>query len=352
MLSVVSLSFHSFLNGNFGFESKMDSQFCNKFNAKKGESIVKDAYVIGNLNLDIVVGYFERWPEVGSNINGNYFDCRYTGAAGNSALTMKQLGFNTHVISTIGDDEVGKRFVDEFKRLGIDLSKCKEVHDKTCISIGILSNEDRTFFTFLGSLNYFDDNFLKEKIENVRDAYVILCGFDVVPVLQNSEIINIMKTLRANKNFILFDPGWPVNGWNEEKTELALKIATLSDIFSPNLKEALAISRKYVLDDALISLKSRSIHNCIVKLGEKGASGFFQGKYVSANAFRVDTIKDTIGAGDMFNSALLKALSENWEIERSLKFATFYASSGITKVGNERYMSFEEAYSTFEKIHC
>ena len=52
---------------------------------------MRDAYVIGNVNVDVVIGTFERWPGIGSEVLGYFFDFRYAGAAGNSAMALTHL---------------------------------------------------------------------------------------------------------------------------------------------------------------------------------------------------------------------------------------------------------------------
>lgn len=165
---------------------------------------------------------------------------------------------------------------------------------------------------------------------------------------QEADFLDTIRSIKSNGNKILFDPGWPTNGWNTKEKESALNIAQLSDIFSPNLKETLAISRSTSLDNALNYFKKHGVSSCVVKRGEKGAGGFIDGEKVFSQAFRFGEVKDTVGAGDMFNAALVKGLSENWEIEKSLSFATLYASLGITRIGKMRYPSFKEAYSIFK----
>ena len=311
--------------------------------------MLKQAYVVGNLNVDLVMGNFDGWPEVGSEVTGDFFDFRYAGAAGNSALALRKLGFETHVISALGDDEFGKNFVRAFEKKGIDLSRCKIGIGRTSVSVGISTQDERTFFTFLGSLSDLDNDFFFEKVKDIHRSWILICGFNLISAFREERFAEIVKLMKFNENEILFDPGWPPDGWTEKTTKQALQIAKLSDWFTPNLKEALAISKKSSLKDSLIFFKDHDIHNCIVKLGENGAQGFIGDDVILTPAFHFGKIKDTVGAGDMFNAALLKGLSLRWEKTKVAEFASFYASLGITRIGENRYPAFDEAYRRFLK---
>ncbi|GEM_PF-353072 len=312
--------------------------------------MTEQAYVVGNLNIDVIIGNFNDWPEMGSEVTGDFFDFRYAGAAGNSAIALNKLGFDTHVISAIGSDEMGENFVRTLEKTGIDLSKCKVGPGKTGISIGITTKKDeRTFFTFLGNLSNLNNDFFFEKIKNIHRSWIIICGFNLISAFQEERFVDIVELMKSNENRILFDPGWPPDGWTERETKQVLQIAKLSDWFVPNLKEALAISQKTSLDDSLNFFKKRGVHSCIVKLGKGGAQGFVDTDNVSTHAFYFGDIKDTVGAGDMFNAALLKGISLGWKNVEAVKFATFYASLGITKIGEHRYSTFGEAYRKFQE---
>lgn len=307
-------------------------------------------YVLGNLNVDIIMGYFEKWPSIGSEVTGDFFDFRYAGAAGNSALALKKLGFDVYVISSIGSDEFGERFFSKFEEEGINLSKCEKSKKRTGMSVGIsFENKERTFFTFLGALEDMDETFINQKVKEIEDSWIIICGFNLIPFFQDKRFLETIKRMKERKNKILFDPGWPPEGWDDGKRQQAVQLATLSDWFVPNLSEAQAISQKSSLKESIEYFKKQGIRNCVIKLGKNGSQGFTSDSYTLSAVFQVGEIKDTVGAGDLFNAALIKGITLGWDNKMAIKFATFYASLCITKIGKERYLSFEEAYTSFLK---
>ncbi len=307
-------------------------------------------YVLGNLSIDIIVGYFDGWPEVGTEVIGDFFDFRYTGAAGNTANALRVLGFDTAVVSVVGDDTFGREFIGDLRGRGIDVSKCRVVPEKTSVSVGIsMRSSERSFFTYLGSLGLMDRGFLMESISDIEESWVVVCGFNLIPSFQEDSFLNVIEHLVWNGNRILFDPGWFPGGWGDKETALVVDIARKSAIFLPNQNEALAISRTSALDSALEYFRSEGLNGCIVKLGGDGARGFVGEEDVSTPAYRFGEIVDTVGAGDMFNAALLRGIVEGWSYSEAVSFASFYSSYAITKRQEARYPRFEDIYPLFLK---
>ena len=109
------------------------------------------------------------------------------------------------------------------------------------------------------------------------------------------------------------------------------------DVITPNETEAESLSGINVSDvksaqSACNALHMRGVEKVIITMGEKGA-------YLSDNnvqqlipSFPVDAV-DTTGAGDVFNGALAKALSEDMDIKEAIKFANAAAALSVTKFG-------------------
>ncbi len=310
-----------------------------------------ETYVIGNLNLDAVMGFFTDWPKRGTEVEGDFFDMRYAGAAGNAALALKSLGFNVHVVSALGNDALGKDFAKEFEKRGIDISRCKISKKMTGISFGVVFDDrERTFFSFLGALEDVTQELLVEKLNGVENSWIFLCGFNVIPALRSDGFLHLVKRMKENGNTIVFDPGWPSGGWVEELRKKALRLAALSDWFMPNKAEAMAISQKNSVDESLDYFSEKGVKNCVVKTGKSGSKAVISNLKLVAKAFNFTSQAiDTVGAGDLFNSAFVKGINMGWETDEALNFASFYASFGITQLGEKRYPTFEEILLKYKK---
>ena len=114
---------------------------------------MKPIAVIGNVNVDLILGPAAPWPQPGTEIIVDHDELRVGGCAGNSALALKALGVPFALAASIGSDRFGAWLASEFG----EQSKRWRVHDEnTTISVGITHPDgERTFFTTLGHLPHY-----------------------------------------------------------------------------------------------------------------------------------------------------------------------------------------------------
>lgn len=113
------------------------------------------------------------------------------------------------------------------------------------------------------------------------------------------------------------DLSWDCTGEWDLKG-LALEEA---DLVLGNMDEVMAVSCRSDLEEAMASLKSHGVGTLIVKQGDQGARVVTAtGDDWTVPAFAVDPVNAT-GTGDVFNGALLVALSEGRTLEDAVRFA-------------------------------
>ena len=114
---------------------------------------MKPIAVIGNVNVDLILGPAAPWPQPGTEIIVDHDELRVGGCAGNSALALKALGVPFSLAASIGSDRFGAWLASEFG----DQAKRWRVHaENTTISVGITHPDgERTFFTTLGHLPHY-----------------------------------------------------------------------------------------------------------------------------------------------------------------------------------------------------
>ena len=68
---------------------------------------MKPIAVIGNVNVDLILGPATPWPQPGTEIIVDHDELRVGGCAGNSALALKALGVPFALAASIGSDRFG-----------------------------------------------------------------------------------------------------------------------------------------------------------------------------------------------------------------------------------------------------
>ena len=60
--------------------------------------------VVGNVNVDMIMGPLAPWPRHGTECLLPYYELRVGGSAGNAALAFKGLGADPFLVTNVGSD--------------------------------------------------------------------------------------------------------------------------------------------------------------------------------------------------------------------------------------------------------
>jgi sugar/nucleoside kinase (ribokinase family) len=144
---------------------------------------VRPLVVIGNVNIDLIMGPVRPWPAVGTESLVEYYEMRAGGAAGNVALAWRDLDVPFQIAASVGRDPFGLFLKEAFP----GVSDHWPVADaKTTISLGLTHPDgERTFLTTEGHLSVFTVESALSCIEGerMRGGLLLLCGSFVMPRL-------------------------------------------------------------------------------------------------------------------------------------------------------------------------
>jgi sugar/nucleoside kinase (ribokinase family) len=279
-------------------------------------------HLIGNVNLDVVMGPLARWPRMGTEVFLDDNEVRAGGAAGNAALALRALGTPVRVHASLGRDPFGDLLARELGELATELER---VPLDTAYSVGITHpNGERTFLTHLGHLEALDVAATRRRLIEAPPSRVLLCGYFLLAPLRTAATVDLLRAARARGHVTLLDTGWPSDGFGPtERRELA-ELTPWLDVVLPNEIEATAWTGHDDVDLAITAFAERGVQ-AVVKRGPDGASWWQDGRVRRLAAPRVD-VADTIGAGDAFNAAFLAALQRGQHTGDAVAAAIDYAS--------------------------
>ena len=287
--------------------------------------------VIGNVNVDLIVGPVAPWPKAGTETVVDHDDLRVGGQAGNTALAWQALGIDFEIAANVGDDQFGRWLREAF---GHRAQKWPVRPEGTTLSVGMTHPDgERTFFTTRGHLPRFSLDDVLSVLDGNRLAggYALLSGSFLTDDLTR-DYGALFDWAEAHRIAVALDTGWPIDGWTEancaaargwlSRCELALfnevETTTLAGLTNP--AEAARRIRDGMKDGATV----------VVKRGPDGAIAIgTDGGLIEVPAPRV-TVVDTIGAGDVFNAAFLAALAQGRSLEKCLSTAIRVASRAIS----------------------
>jgi sugar/nucleoside kinase (ribokinase family) len=287
--------------------------------------------LIGNVNIDLVMGPVAEWPTVGTETVLPHSDWRVGGASGNTALALDAISGRYQLIANRSDDDFGKWLAKAFIPHS---DKWNLAAGSAGLSVGITHPDgERTFFTSLGHLNAFSYEDVISQLPSAGDRDIaLLSGAFVTPKL----LPNYGKLIRELKRrgfSVALDTGWPTDGWTVEMKETVQSWCAHCDHVLINESEmsGLAGMMNVPLEAAMqfLSKKMPSKSSLVVKCGPDGAFALYDGCLIKSESPLVNVI-DTIGAGDIFNAGYLSALIRNSSLVDALNAAVGMASLAIS----------------------
>jgi sugar/nucleoside kinase (ribokinase family) len=286
--------------------------------------------VIGNVNVDLVMGPQAPWPKPGTEVLLPTSDLRVGGAAGNTALALQALDVPFTVIANTSADALGRWLREPFGRHATAWPAAEE---PCALSVGITHPDgERTFFTSLGHLHAFDVAAVMRQLPSSTEAgaTALLTGAFVCPALL-PHYEQLCRLLQERGFSVALDTGWPDSGWSDGTRRTVRSWLLHCRHLLINEVEALGLTGKSNVHDAAGDL----LHDLpagaalVIKMGAEGAVAWCGSDHIRTPAPTVAVI-DTIGAGDSFNAGYLAAQAAGRPLAHAIAAGVNVASTAIS----------------------
>lgn len=308
-----------------------------------------DLCVVGNLNVDLVLGRLHAVPPWGAEAVVDECQIRFTGAAGSVARAAAAFGMRVAVVGAVGNDVFGDRLLTDLASHGIEITGvCRASSHGTGLSVGVVREDrERLFVTYLGALAALDDAWIANYITSHRPSTVLMCGLYLAPGVSVAALADMFKCVRSYGGQTMLDTGWNPRGWSGVSDDLG-PVLRETAVFLPNEGEALGITSAGDVSDAAARLVEMGPGLVIVKRGPDGClAATRQG--LSAIPAADITVGDTVGAGDAFNAGVVYGLGQKWALPRILRFAS--AGTALTiRQGSRVYPSVGDVLDVLDGI--
>jgi sugar/nucleoside kinase (ribokinase family) len=247
------------------------------------------------------------------------------GSAANTVHGIAKLGGSCGYIGKISDDEFGNFYVEDFRSNNINthffFSETGTGHATALIS----QDSERTFGTYLGAaMELTAEEMSPEIFRNYGILHVE--GY----LVQNHALIEAaLKTAKDSGLLVSIDmASFNIVGANIEFLNRVIR--EYVDIVFANEDEALALTG---LDpeEALHTIGAMC-QIAVVKLGAQGSLIKTGDRIIKIDAIKANSV-DTTGAGDIYASGFLYALSENLDLEIAGKLGSLLAGKVVEVVG-------------------
>lgn len=280
--------------------------------------------MIADLNLHI-----PSFPiQAGECHRATYFELG-PGGATNVAIMTARLGLSVGCVGEVGGDYFGKIVLEGLKLEGIDTTELVVTREAETPVAGVVvdAKGEPTYLGYRGSIQI--HTFQPRWEVSIQVAEALFTGGwaedDSIPGI----VLEGMRIAQQSGVPIFFDPG-PGNpeidnSWWDEAVDL-------TTILLANEDEIINMTGLDQPKEAASSLLSRGLEMVVIKRGAEGCSIQTKKSAHYVQGFPVQ-VRDTTGAGDSFNAAVMFGYLNEFPLEKLGTLANAVGAAKVQKLG-------------------
>jgi len=271
--------------------------------------------IVGSLNIDLVT-YLEKMPEPGETVVGDRFESFPGGKGLNQAVAAARSGGDVTMVGVLGNDSNSNLLKQFMLKEKINSEYVRQINGVCGTAIIEVDKLGRNrIIVISGANSELKANDLNPGIFTKITKQKVLLSQLESPL---SELVSIFKVAKDNNFFTILNPA-PAGKLDKEFIKLI-------DLLIPNQFEAEVLTGIRVTDidsanSAGKELISQGVKSVLITLGEEGSVLVTQESSELFKSFKVKTV-DTTAAGDAFCGAIAVALSEEFDLESAIRFAS------------------------------
>jgi fructokinase len=251
------------------------------------------------------------------------------GAPFNVAWHLQAFGLSPLVISSVGNDELGKKVKAAMQswHMRTEGLQLDPLHPTGSVDIEFKQGEPYYSIVEHRAYDYIDAALLPPLPEDKLLYHGSLA-------LRNKVSREALTALKAsNTGTVFMDVNLRDPWWQKEHVQ---QLADDADWIKLNEDELaqLDAGNGDVQSRADTLLQKHRLTGLVVTLGEKGAIALTaSGEYAEVKPVITQPVIDTVGAGDAFTSVLILGLSHEWPLEQTMQRAQGFASMLVGQQG-------------------
>ncbi|MBQ7574001.1 MAG: hypothetical protein IJT23_07045 [Clostridia bacterium] len=253
-----------------------------------------------------------------------YPESQYIGGAPlNFAAHFKKCGGESHIITAVGNDDLGDETVMEIKKNGIDTQYLCRADRETGKCLVSLDEKGIPQYNLLDNVAY---DYIKTPDLNGENFELLYFG---TLSLRHENNISVLKTIISSSSFreIILDVNIRAPYYCQNVVSFAFENATIVKISEEELPIVMQLLNKVtssVEESAeIISANFERIKMIIVTMGGKGSLVYECNlrRFHKCNAEKVNVVS-TVGAGDSFTAVFAAQYLKTGNIAKALESAT------------------------------
>lgn len=247
------------------------------------------------------------------------------GNAANAAVGARRLGLTSAFLSTIGDDDTGKKILDVFHKEGVSTEYLTvEKGQQSNYSVVINFHAERTIL-----VHHIPRKYVWNIAERPKWFYVTSMG-------EGFELIyeRVISMMREGNVYMAFNPGTHQLKKGLDFLKPSLLVTTILFLNKEEAELLLNLPANTPVADVLKGLKALGPQIVVLTDGPKGAYSYDGQKLYQMGIYDGPIIERT-GCGDAFATAFTVAYMEGKPVEEALKWGNANSTSVLAQIGPE-----------------
>ncbi len=261
------------------------------------------------------------------------------GAPLNFAAHARKLGHEVFMISAVGQDERGRRALQNLDRCGISTEFVQVLPGKNTGTAEVeLDADGKPMFRIVRPAAYDFVELAAPQLKRIAEIQPDWIYFGTLYHMAKQTLASTLKlieTVPTAKRF--YDVNLRDGNWNLSIVE---QLASQANVIKLSNSEAEFLDASLNADGQEGSVQHfcqrwSEQYRCkiiCVTLGERGCAIFKDGSYVEVPGCKVQ-VADTVGAGDAFSAAFLHGLDQGWDVRRCGEFANAVGALVASRAG-------------------
>lgn len=250
------------------------------------------------------------------------------GAPLNVAYHLTVLGRKANMISSIGNDDLGKEALDKISSLGISIDDIQLDQNLPTGKVNVTLNEKKSpSYEIVQPVAW--DNIKKEEIQSINEPFALIFG---TLAQRNENSRDAIRSLWGKAALKIYDVNLRPPFTTKEIVLDSLKNA---DVVKLNDDELITIGKWHDLEETdlkdigMVLVEKYNLDVLLVTLGPNGAWCITEEGYFRCEGVKVE-VADTVGAGDAFLASVINDYLnlEPWQdiLEKANKLGAKVAS--------------------------
>lgn len=301
-----------------------------------------EVVALGELNVDLILNRIDGAPEVGKEKFCQDMILTLGSSTAIFAANAASLGTKVAFCGMIGNDSFGDLVEKSLMAKHVDTRYL--VHQDryaTGATICLNYNEDRANVTYQGAMDYMracDIN--KEMFAATRHIHI---SSIFMQTGLREDMMTILNLAKQNGVTVSLDTQWdPTEKWELDYTQ----VLPLIDIFLPNEKELMCLTRSSSIDEAVQKIRPY-LNNAVIKQGNKGSLLLKKdGTSLMLKPYLNSQVVDAIGAGDSFNAGFISRFVRGDDLETCQRYGNMTGAVNTTAAGGTGAFTSREEVET------